>query len=60
MSFNRNDKGVFRYRSDININEVGLWSNETFIGAFAAFMDLGGLPVFGMLTVNSGDIKMCF
>jgi hypothetical protein len=32
---------------------------KLFIEAFAAFMDLGGLQVFGMLMVDPGDIKMC-
>jgi hypothetical protein len=36
--FNPNGYGDFRYHSNINFNEVGLWSNETFIGAFTAFM----------------------
>jgi hypothetical protein len=31
---------------------------KLFIAAFAGFMDLGGLPVFGMLTVDPGDINM--
>ncbi len=31
---------------------------KVFIGAFAAFMDFGGLPVFGMLMVDPGDINM--
>ncbi len=29
-----------------------------FIGAFAGLIDLGGLPVFGMLMADPGDIKM--
>jgi hypothetical protein len=32
---------------------------KLFIGAFAEFIDLGGLPVFGMLMVDPGDINMC-
>ena len=31
-----------------------------FIGAFGASMDLGGLPVYGVLMVDAGDIKMCW
>jgi hypothetical protein len=32
---------------------------KLFIAAFAASIDLGGFPVFGMLMVDPGDIKMC-
>ena len=60
--FNCNGNGDFRYRSDMNINEsmkLVFGAMTLFIEAFAAFMDLRGLPVFGMLTVDPGDTKMC-
>ncbi len=38
---------------------MGFGAMKLFIGALTAFIDLGGLPVFGMLTVDHGDIKMC-
>jgi hypothetical protein len=55
--FNCNGNRKFRYRSDINIKKLFFEAMYLFIGAFAAFMDLFGLPVFGMLMVDAGVSK---
>ena len=58
--FNCNGNRKFRYRSDINIKKLFFEAMYLFIGAFAAFMDLFGLPVFGMLMVDAGVSKICW